>query len=151
MNDAYALVDTAAKDELASSAGKTLPATDASLSEVASRPAIENCSGIEGFSDAAGCFGVVNLSNMTNFPEISGCPEMAGFSETTKDRTDAATVAEVKKVASNRKGFPSTSGPGLRHVRDDEDEPWPDDGHEGATHVNLFECAYFVIGRLPRC
>ena len=75
---------------------------------------------------------------------------MADFSETTKGRTEAATVAEVKKVASNRIGFPGTSGPGLRHVRDDEDEPWPDDGHEGATHVNLFECAYFVIGRLPR-
>ena len=59
--------------------------------------------------------------------------------------------SKVKKIATNRKGFPGTSGPGLRHVRDDEDEPWPDDGHERATHVNLFECAYFVIGRLPRC
>jgi hypothetical protein len=117
------LVDTAAKDELASSAGKTLPATDASLSEVASRPEIENCSGIEGPSDVAGCFGVVNFSHTTSFPEISGCPEMADFSETTKDRTKAATVAEVKKVASNRICFPGTSGPGLKHVRDDEDEP----------------------------
>jgi hypothetical protein len=125
------LVDTAAKDELASNAGKTPPAIDASLSEVASRPEIENCSEIEGPSDVAGCFGAVNFSNTTSFPEMSGCPEKAGFSETTKDRTEAATVAEVKKLASNRKGFPGTSGPGLRHVRDDEDEPWPDDGHEG--------------------
>jgi hypothetical protein len=30
---------------------------------------------------------------------------MAGWSETTKDRTDAATVADVKNVASNRKAF----------------------------------------------
>jgi hypothetical protein len=30
---------------------------------------------------------------------------MAGWSETTKDRTDAASVADVKKVASNRQAF----------------------------------------------
>jgi hypothetical protein len=30
---------------------------------------------------------------------------MASWSETTKDRTDAATVADVKKVASTREAF----------------------------------------------
>jgi hypothetical protein len=42
---------------------------------------------------------------MAHSSETAGPLEMAGCSETTKDRTEAATVADVKKVASNRKAL----------------------------------------------